>query len=143
MQLKVKRIAKKPTYTVGKLYINEEYFCDTLEDTDRGLNNKMSYSEIANIKIKSKTAIPTGTYTISITYSSRFKKNMPLISKVPGFSGIRIHSGNSSEDTEGCILVGKNTKVGMVTDSRLWYNKLYKILDSAVKSGDSIRITIS
>lgn len=128
MRLTVLRIANKPTYTIGKLYIDGCYYCDVLEDVDRGLDNDMEESEILKKKIKGQTAIPTGTYPVKITYSPKYKKNMPLIENVKGYSGIRIHSGNTHKDTEGCVLVGKNKEVGKVLESRKTYNALYKIL---------------
>lgn len=112
MKLTLIRKYKKDKYCIGKLYIDGEYFCDTLEDKDRGLTDNMTVSEISKIKVKKETAIPTGTYKVTITYSNRFKKNMPLINNVKGFEGIRIHSGNTDKDTEGCILVGQNKVVG-------------------------------
>lgn len=138
MKLTLIRKYKLPTYTVGKLYIDGEYFCDTLEDKDRGLTDDMTVSEISKIKIKKETAIPTGTYKITITYSNRFKKNMPLINDVKGFEGIRIHSGNTDKDTEGCILVGFNKVKGNVINSRDTYNKLFSILSKS----NNITITI-
>lgn len=138
MILTLDRKYKLPTYTIGKLYIDGEYFCDTLEDKDRGLTDDMTVSEISNIKIKKETAIPTGTYKITITYSNRFKKNMPLINDVKGFEGIRIHSGNTDKDTEGCILVGFNKIKGNVINSRDTYNKLFSILSKS----NNITITI-
>lgn len=128
MRLTVLRIANKPTYTIGKLYIDGCYYCDVLEDTDRGLDDDMEESEILKKKIKGQTAIPTGTYPVKITYSPKYKKNMPLIENVKGYQGIRIHSGNTHKDTEGCVLVGKNKEVGKVLESRKTYNALYKIL---------------
>lgn len=128
MRLTVLRIANKPTYTIGKLYIDGCYYCDVLEDTDRGLDNDMEESEILKKKVKGQTAIPTGTYPVKITYSPKYKKNMPLIENVKGYQGIRIHSGNTHKDTEGCVLVGKNKEVGKVLESRKTYNALYKIL---------------
>lgn len=138
MNITLIRKYKLPTYTIGKLYIDEEYFCDTLEDKDRGLTDDMTVSEISNIKIKKETAIPTGTYKVTITYSNRFKKNMPLINDVKGFEGIRIHSGNTNQDTEGCILVGFNKVKGNVINSRDTYNKLFSILSKS----NNIIITI-
>lgn len=138
MNITLIRKYKLPTYTIGKLYIDEEYFCDTLEDKDRGLTDDMTVSEISNIKIKKETAIPTGTYKVTITYSNRFKKNMPLINDVKGFEGIRIHSGNTDKDTEGCILVGFNKIKGNVINSRDTYNKLFSILSKS----NNITITI-
>lgn len=139
MRLELKRIAKKPTYTIGRLYINEEYFCDTIEDTDRGLNSYMSLEEVKAKKVKGKTAIPTDTYRVKITYSPRFKKDMPLIENVVGFDGIRIHSGNTVEDTEGCIIVGENKVVGKVINSKETYNKLFSIL---LQDKNNLRITV-
>lgn len=130
MKIKLVRIALKDTYTIGKLYVDGVYFCDTIEDTDRGLDDSMTVSEILKRKIKGQTAIPTGHYKIEITYSPKYKRMMPLILNVKGYSGIRIHSGNTSKDTEGCLIVGKNTKVGMVTDSRNTYQRLFGILQN-------------
>lgn len=138
MILTLDRKYKLPTYTIGKLYIDGEYFCNTLEDKDRGLTDNMAVSEISKIKIKKETAIPTGTYKVTITYSNRFKKNMPLINDVKGFEGIRIHSGNTDKDTEGCILVGFNKVKGNVINSRDTYNKLFSILSKS----NNITITI-
>lgn len=138
MNLTLIRKYKLPTYTIGKLYIDGEYFCDTLEDKDRGLTDGMTVSEISKIKVKKETAIPTGTYKVTITYSNRFKKNMPLINDVKGFEGIRIHSGNTDKDTEGCILVGFNKIKGNVINSRDTYNKLFSILSKS----NNITITI-
>ena len=128
MRLTVLRIANKPTYTIGKLYIDGCYYCDVLDDVDRGLDNDMEESEILKKKVKGQTAIPTGTYPVKITYSPKYKKLMPLIDNVKGYSGIRIHSGNTHKDTEGCLLVGRNKEVGKVLESRKTFNALYKIL---------------
>ena len=138
MNITLIRKYKLPTYTIGKLYIDGEYFCDTLEDKDRGLTDSMTVGEISKIKIKKETAIPTGTYKVTITYSNRFKKNMPLINDVKGFEGIRIHSGNTDRDTEGCILVGFNKVKGNVINSRDTYNKLFSVLSKS----NNITITI-
>ena len=123
------RIAFKSTYTIGKLYVDGKYFCDVLEDVDRGLDSSMTESEILEKKVKGQTAIPTGHYVINITYSPKYKRMMPLLLDVKGFSGIRIHSGNTAKDTEGCLLVGKNKKVGMVLESRDTYQRLFKMME--------------
>ena len=140
MRLTLKRIANKKDYCIGKLYINGKYFCDTLEDVDRGLDDSMTEEEIRSIKVKEQTAIPVGIYTVLLTYSPKYKKVMPLINNVKGYSGIRIHSGNSSKDTEGCLLVGKNTVVGRLTDSRNTFNALFKRLQQ--KGSNKITIEI-
>lgn len=102
-KIKLKRTDYKETYTVGRLYINNNYFCDTLEDRCRDLSKEK--------KIYSQTAIPKGVYKLVISYSPRFKRLLPLLLDVPFFEGIRIHAGNSSKDTSGCILVGTVNEV--------------------------------
>lgn len=141
MNILLKRIAKKETYTIGKLYIDGVYFCDTIEDKDRGLNQTMSINDIKKKKIYGETAIPTGSYSLVIDYSNRFKRRMAHILNVPGYEGIRIHTGNTANDSLGCIIVGKNKAVGKVLESKLTYNKLFPILEKAYKE-DKINITI-
>ena len=141
MRLTLKRIANRKDYCIGKLYINGKYFCDTLEDVDRGLDDSMTEEEIRSIKVKTQTAIPTGIYTVLMTYSPKYQKIMPLINNVKGYSGIRIHSGNSSKDTDGCLLVGKNTVVGRLTDSRNTFNALFKRLQQKGSNKITIEIT--
>lgn len=141
MNITLNRIAKKSKYTIGKLYIDGEYFCDTIEDTDRGLTQTMTDAQIKSKKVYGQTAIPTGTYRVIISYSNKFKRQMPLLLNVPGFLGIRIHSGNTEKDTEGCLIVGKNKVVGKVIESKDTYNKLFSILCEANKK-EAIKITI-
>lgn len=138
MEIKVKRIARKDSYTIGHIYIDGEYVCDTLEDKDRGLKQSDDLEHIKKVKVKGETAIPMGTYKVRMTYSPRFKKVLPLIENVKGFDGIRIHSGNTSKDTEGCLLVGRNTVVGMVTQSK---DTLKKLMERMEEDKD-ITITI-
>ena len=95
MLIEVKRFEFKDTYTVGKMYIDNIYECYTLEDVVR-----------KGAKVNGQTAIPTGTYSVIINVSNRFKRRLPLLLNVPGFTGVRIHTGNSSADTHGCILLG-------------------------------------
>lgn len=139
MDLKLKRIFRGDTYTIGHLYIDGDYYCDVLEDTDRGLSSDMSEEEIKRIKIYSKTAIPTGRYKVEVTYSPKFKRHLPLLIGVKGFSGIRIHSGNSAEDTLGCLLVGYNKVKGQVINSRVTSDKLTALLRNCT---EEIYITI-
>lgn len=118
-----------PDYTIGKLYwqngSKEVYICDILEDTVR---NKLVSNLNNFVKVFGKTAIPYGTYEIVRSYSNRFKKNLPLLLNVPHFEGVRIHAGNTADDTEGCLLPGFNRVKGKVVDSR----KAFKDLDDRI-----------
>lgn len=134
MKLTLKRIALRPTYTIGKLYIDDVYFCDTIEDTVRDLNKNGKFDN-GEKKVHSKTAIPYGIYEIKWTYSPRFKKYTPQLMNVPSFEGIRIHAGNTSADTEGCLILGKNKQVGKVLNSRDTINKFYPIIKEACSNG--------
>lgn len=134
MKLTLKRIALRPTYTIGKLYIDDAYFCDTLEDTVRDTNKSGKFDN-GEQKIKGKTAIPYGTYEIKWTYSPRFKKYTPQLMNVPSFEGIRVHAGNTSADTEGCLILGENKQVGKVLNSRAAINKFYPIIKEACSKG--------
>jgi hypothetical protein len=128
MNLKLVRKYRKETYTIGKLYVDGVYFCDVIEDKDRGLDDTMFLADIMVKKKYGETAIPYGTYKVEINYSPKYKRLMPQIMNVKGFGGIRIHSGNTAKDTLGCLIVGKNTKKGMVTESRATYNKLFALM---------------
>ena len=132
MEITLKRVALRDTYTIGKLYIDGSYFCDTLEDKVRDLN-KDGVFDNGEVKIKGKTAIPYGTYEVVWSYSPRFGKFTPRLLNVNSFDGVLIHSGNTAEDTEGCIIVGQNKEVGKVLNSRETVNKLYPIIEDACK----------
>lgn len=138
IKLRIKRIAKQPNYTIGKLYIDDKYYCDTLEDTDRGLKQTDSLEQIKAKKVYGKTAIPTGEYYVNLTYSPKFKRILPVIYDVKGYEGIRIHSGNTPADTLGCVLVGFNKVKGKVINSKDTLNQLIDIL----KDDDKIILTI-
>ena len=153
MKLLLDRKWKKDTYTIGRLFVNGVLFCNTVEDKDRGLKQTDSLATIQSKKVYAETAIPTGTYTIRMdikspkysTYS--WYKNlcggfMPRLENVPGFIGILIHPGNSALDSAGCIIPGKNTKIGQVTDSKTTFSKLYKKMKKAYDKGEKIEITI-
>ena len=145
LELKLITIAKKEDYTIGRLYINGEYLCDTLEDPVRiltDINKDNDFDEQGEGKIYGKTAIPEGVYEVLMTYSNKFKKIMPLLLNVKGWSGVRIHSGNTAEDTLGCILVGKNTEKGRLTNSRVYTIMLYTRIQNAVNQNLKIRISI-
>lgn len=145
--LMLHRIAAKPNYTIGRLYVNGEYFCDTLEPTDRFLIDCLP-SEVQPTKVWGKTAIPRGIYRIDLnTVSPKYANNqaykfidgkVPRLVNVPQFSGILIHIGNYPRDTEGCILVGRNDKPGCVTNSTATFQRLMNVLRN--KMGALIRI---
>ena len=143
MLITIDRAWKKDGYTISRLYVNGELFgCNTLEDTDRGLIKDMQIEEIKNKKVYGRTAIPSGSYECVYTYSNRFKKMLPLLLNVKGFDGVRIHSGNSAKDTEGCILVGLNLKKGMVLNSIEWTNKLIHAMKTAWDKNEKVTIVI-
>lgn len=142
MEILVKRIAKKDTYTIGKMYIDGKYFCDTLEDKDRGLKQASSLSSIQKIKVSYQTAIPTGTYEVIVNKSPRFGRMLPRILNVPGFDGILIHRGNTDKDTSGCVLVGENKVVGKVINSTIYETNLVDMLTKAQNNKEIITITI-
>lgn len=144
MIIKCHRLYKKKGYTISRVYINGVRWGDgknwgnILENEDRGLYNSMDESAIKRLKVKGQTAIPYGTYEVTITYSPRFKRKMPLINGVKGFSGIRIHSGNTAADTDGCPLPGINDTVGRVSNSRYWTNLIYTKIEQALARGEKV-----
>lgn len=141
MKLELKRIFRGPKYTIGKLYVDNQYVCDTLEDTDRGLKQTDSLSSIQKKKVYGQTAIPTGTYSITLNViSPKFKDRswakfcngkLPRLLNVPGYDGVLIHVGNKPEDTLGCILVGYNKIKGQLINSTEAFKKLYSVLDKS------------
>ena len=135
MRLTLGRFDFRENSTIGHLYINKGYFCDICEDKDRGLDSKMPKEQLEKMKIKGVTAIPYGTYEIVITWSPRFKRMLPLLKEVPVYEGVRIHTGNKHQDTDGCLLTGKDTKQGTVSNSRYWFNKFMPILEAGLKEG--------
>ena len=144
MQILIQRHALKEGYTIGRMEINGKYFCDTLEDTDRGLRESMTEAEIATLKVKGATAIPTGTYRIDMqTRSPRFGRVLPRLLSVKGYAGVLIHSGNTAADTEGCILVGENRERGKVLNSRATLESLLVFLRAAQAEGEEIELTIT
>ena len=153
MNLKLVRKEKTSKYTIGDLYINDKFFCNTIEDVDRGLSDEMSEAEIKAKKVYGKTAIPTGTYDISMnTVSNKFKDRswakpfggkLPRLLDVKGFEGVLTHVGNTEEDSLGCLLVGKHTLNGRLTDSTSTFNKLMKELLQAHLKNEKINISIT
>ena len=143
MELRLERKYRNNNYCIDKLYIDGKYFSDALEDPDRGLTDTMSLEEIKKIKIKGNTCIPYGTYNVTITYSPRFKRNLPLINNVKGFEGIRVHNGNTPQDSSGCVLLGFNKIKGQVIDSKVTVNKFIDIVQEALNKGEKVTITIT
>ena len=152
MKLFLNRHYKGESYTIGKLYIDGEYFCDTIEDKDRGLFQNMPLEQIKEKKVMHQTAIPTGTYKITLNvqspkYSQRKQYDfcdgyLPRLIDVPGFDGVLIHIGNKAGDSSGCILVGENKVKGQVINSTVTFKKLYEILNKAKENNEDIEITI-
>ncbi|MBR6980131.1 MAG: hypothetical protein IKH88_09900 [Prevotella sp.] len=155
MTLSLVRIYNCPTYSIGKLYVDGVWLCDTIEDYDRGLDQSMSPSEIAKIKVKRLTAIPTGTFRVTMNvqspkmskmkyYADFCKGYLPRLLNVPGYDGILIHCGSSAASSAGCIIVGYNTVKGKVTNSRkAWEALMNNHLLPAKKRGESITILVS
>lgn len=142
MEIRVKRIARKDGYTIGQMSLNGDYFCDTLEDTDRGLKDTMQVNEILAKKVKGQTAIPTGKYDVILTFSPRFKRVLPLLLNVKGYEGVRAHAGNQNKDTEGCLLVGENKVKGQVINSRATLERLMSVLLECEKRKEKVTILI-
>ena len=143
MEIKLIRKYRNNNYCIDKLYINGAYFSDALEDPDRGLTNEMSLKEIKGIKVKGNTCIPYGTYNVTITYSPKFKKNLPLVNNVKGFDGIRIHSGNTPADTSGCILPGFNKVKGKVINSKDTTERLISLINASLSKGEKVTLIIT
>lgn len=127
MIIKIKRLYKSENSTIGEMTVDGKWECYTLEDKER------------DVKIKSETAIPKGTYKVIINQSNRFKKLLPLVLNVPNFEGIRIHPGNTNHDTEGCILVGRTRSKDFIGQSR----KAFESLFTKMKLAKEITLTIS
>lgn len=133
MNIDVKRDARVGASTLGKLYIDGQYQCETLEDVVRA----------PGVKIHGQTAIPAGEYRVLVTMSQRFKRLLPLLLDVPGFEGVRIHTGNTDSDTEGCILVGRGRERNIVTDSRAAFGPLMNAIEGARRAHEPVTIRIT
>lgn len=155
MKLFLDRKYKLKDYTIGKLYVDGKYYCDTLEDSDRGLNQKMLLEYIKKVKVKNQTAIPQGEYNITLNvvspkysqnawYYTNFRRGrLPRLLDIPGWDGVLIHAGNTKDDTAGCILVGYNKEKGKVLDSRATLKRLYnEYLMEGYLRGEKITIEI-
>jgi hypothetical protein len=134
MNIVLKRIAKRDTYTIGQLYIDGQYWCDTLEDRVRDLSKER--------KVAGETAIPAGTYDVVVNTSPKFKRLLPRLLSVPHFEGVLIHRGNTAADSAGCILVGENKAKGKVLNSTIWEHRITEYLLDAQNKGEDIKITV-
>lgn len=139
LHLKLHRAHHGPGYCVGRLHVDNEWQCFTLEDEVREIETR----PVQEWKIPGRTAIPRGTYEVVITLSNRFERRLPLLLNVPGFTGVRIHSGNTSEDTEGCILVGRAWDGGdRVSQSRLALGVLQEKIELAIYQGRKVYLEV-
>jgi hypothetical protein len=135
------RLIREPSVngaTLGALYINGVWHCWTVEDQIR----EVAGQPVSAWKVQNETAIPSGLYQVAITESARFKRRLPILLDVEGFTGIRIHPGNTAADSEGCILPGRIRGTGKVIESRLAFDALFERMDRAQKIGQVISIDI-
>lgn len=150
MELLIERKYKKDAYTIGVLSINGKAVCNTLEDKDRGLTQDMREDDIRKRKVYGQTAIPTGRYVVGFTYSPKFSQcsyaqgggKIPLVYGVKGFNSIRMHSGNSAKDSEGCVILGENKAVGMVLNSVKTCENVFFEMYKAYLRNEVIYLTI-
>lgn len=142
MKFVIKRLVMSDEYTIGQIWINGVYICDTVEDTVRELPEKCNFTSKwqpcrHEEKVYGKTAIPAGIYKSRVSYSPKFtpklKTNLVEIMNVPHFLGIRIHSGNTAKDSEGCVIVGTHVSLGRLKDSRIALDKLHKVIKENLK----------
>ena len=141
MKLRLERRWPKSSYTVGKLFIDGKWFCDTLEDKVSDINKNGKFDGTER-KIPGETAIPYGTYKVHFGWSPKFGRNLPRLLNVVAFDGVLIHPGNTAKDSSGCILVGLNKEIGKVTQSRYYSDELNKLIDAAQRRGEPITIEI-
>lgn len=141
MNLTLKRLNLTPNYTEGELYVNGVYFCKTLEDTNRDLNKNGQFDNNEK-KVYGETCIPYGKYKVILSYSSKFKRELPEILEVPDFQGIRIHRGNKISDTLGCVLCGEKVKNGYLSNSTPYEIKLVELFKQAKSRNEESFIEI-
>ena len=142
MKLLLKRVFLGEDYTIGHLFINGVRFCDTIEDKVRDLNKDGDLDDPGEGKVYAQTAIPYGTYEVELSMSPKFTRLLPLVKNVKGFVGIRIHRGNTADDSAGCILPGENKIKGKVVNSTEWEMKIVEKMLEAIKNGEDITLEI-
>ena len=133
---------KNTEYTIGQLFAGGRLICNTVEDSDRGLNMYMKEAEIKRIKIQNETAIPVGTYKLAVSVSTKFKRKLIEVLNVPGYSGIRFHKGNTAKDSAGCIIPGENKVKGGVINSTHYEELLTSMVESALNNKEETYLTI-
>lgn len=143
MELVLKRETFTDKSTIGRLSIDGVFECFVLEDKDRGLDSKMTLTQINKIKVYGETAIPYGKYEVVVTMSNRFKKELPLLLNVKGYEGIRIHTGNTDLDSRGCLLPCTTYIKDRGISSTTAFTKLFDKINKALKSKQKVFITIT
>lgn len=155
MKIQVKRVARKKTYTVGKVSIDGKYFCDSLEDVDRGVSQVMPFTSTGGAqgywttadggiieKVYGQTSIPTGLYDAGIFWWAKYKCYAVQLMRVPGFTGILMHNGTSADHSEGCVLLGKNNIVGRLDGNRIYMDALAARVMACEKSGEKVQVEV-
>ena len=141
MELLLERKYPKNNYTIGNLFINGKFYCNIIEDTVRDFNKNGTF-DCGELKISGHTAIPYGEYEIKVTYSPKFKRELPLLLNVKHFDGIRIHRGNTEKDSSGCLIPGENKKKGMVINSTKYELELTKLIKECNNRKEKVTIKI-
>lgn len=134
MEIEVIRRHLKEHYTIGKMFVDKDPFCETLEDVVRDLsdyNHDGDFNDPGEGKIYGETAIPAGRYLVIVTWSPKFEKRLPELFKVPGFQNIRIHAGTNARHTKGCILVGENRQRGRLVNGPYYQTRLVQMIDES------------
>ncbi|MBR2776801.1 MAG: hypothetical protein IKD75_06790 [Prevotella sp.] len=155
MKIKIERKSRKSDYTIGKVYIDGKYFCDSLEDTDRGVTQVMPFVPTGGAngywvkpdnshveKVYGKTAIPTGLYDCTIQWWAKHKCYAPMLLRVGGFTGILIHNGMTADHSEGCILLGKNNVLGRLDGDRIYMDALAARVLAYQKTGEKVTVEV-
>jgi len=148
LEIRIDRGWRKENYTVSRVFVDGvrfgdgKHYCNALEDKDRGLTSDMSVDEIVRRKVYGKTAIPAGRYKVTMSWSPRFRKMMPHVEAVKGFTGIRLHPLNTAEQSEGCIGFGANDRVGWISQSKYWTGMITDMIETTLKSGHEVWLQV-
>lgn len=142
MEIVIIRKFKKETYTIGQVLVDGKYFCNSLEQVDRGLDCRMTLSQLKKMKVYGRTAIPTGTYNVRSYFWAKHRKSYPLLLNVPAFEGVLLHGGNKVSDSMGCPLLGENKVKGGLVNCEKYVRKITQMVIDAEKRGEKVTITI-